>query len=1374
MKTTASNTRCAFCLAAVIALCAAMPATAAEVNNDINTDTSYTTTRTTLAASSTVFYNIADGVTLTMTRTETSGQFMPQGTGAAIRNTGIVIGPTGPLETGRLIIENIKNTAGNASIYQAAANNANTLFKATNAIFRNNYASGFGGVFLLNGNATNGPTQRLELENVLLEGNSAANAAGGGVVRTNGAIIITSATFLGNFTAGRHGAIGLNNNDTPVAIIDRAHFENNRAGSYGGAIGTQAVAGGIRTGVSGTNLTFKDNWANQTGGAINYSGTAGYSFSIHMTRLGAIDSYEYTGNFAAGNIDTMAYDTVAGNLRPATASAAAGGFYYADAGASGTLALIIDDGVTLAIGDASADNRAYDSIASADDTANIVKSGSGTLVLNADNSHFKGAVAINQGRVILGNAGAQLGGAITVADGAAFGGSGSLATNGGASSLTLMDGVTMEIGAINDAAPQTLALDGDLTLNGDAVFRFDIFQDGLSDRFLVNGAVTQVSGTSTLDVNILLSGTHNLGNIGNLDWGGVTVGGAAPVAGARQSGIIDTTGSPGNLLLVVDADISRALTWNAGSGTWDITSDNWAGSNSVTKFASGDRAIFNGASDAVVTLAGNSEIWMADMRVDGAGNHTFDGEAGIVASTASVNLGDGSDPDRITDATGKLHKTGAGTLTFANGANTFTNGIEIGDTTTQGGAIVFNNTNQLGVGEGAAIHFVNTGTLSAASASVVGDLATNILIDAGRTAVLSTQGGMLTYSGALSGGATAVFAQGGATDILLLTGDSDTFEGVTNVAGVMLLSGGTLGGTVNVASGAIFGGEGAATGANSVHAAAGSTIQVGLSGGDGSEVLSIANLRLANGATITGHGILSGTAAIAAADTASMNIEDGKTIALAATLGGDGELVKTGAGTLNVTTGKLQAGTVKVQQGVLRAAGGVINVTTLNIATAGALAGAGRITVGPGGLVNAGAIKVGRAGGGASHGTLNIDGNYTGSGGTVELAFSNGSTQKDVLNINGTVGGSTDLVITAVNIVDAPSGLPSNLVTVNDGLGEVPEGAFNVVSPGVVIGSNPYPYIYNPVSGRWSSDGAPVASVPAVAGLDAATLLIGKASLGSLSQRLGALRDNISHGSAQLWMNGFYRHDKLGAGACEDATIATTGIQAGADWTRPIKDGTTRLTLGVFIDYAGADMDMDGDIASTTTKSKAIGLYARLRGSNWYADAVFRAGLLDYTVDVPGLPSFDTEANTWAASIEVGRAFRGFAGWTIEPQVQVIYQSTFMDDATDSRGFVYRANGTESVEGRAGARLWRQFTLKNNVIVTPYARASFVHEFKSDSALYVSDRVFANDLGGAAGMMDAGVSVQFTRNFSAYAGVSWLKGGKIGSYAFDLGAALAW
>lgn len=1348
----------AFLPMAALALCLAAQATAQVTT--INSSTTITLATPQIAASTTVAYNIADDAVLTLARSSTAAAlYRTNGAGATL-----VIGPSGPEATGSLLVENIPGSA-NATFFMAMGAHVGARLEVTNAIFRGNHTTGYGGVIVMGG-STNDST--LKLTNVLFESNYCQNAAGSGAVRSTGTTFITSGTFLGNYSAGLMGSLGMQAGGM-TTTLDRVHFENNRAGTHGGAMGTPAAS--LSMVVSTTNITFKDNWANGNGGAIYSSLADGSTLNIHMTNDGGVNAYEYTGNSAGGNSSAAALATLAANTRPA-ASAAAGGFYYGSFG--GTLALNIDAGVTLTIGAAAATDRGYDSIASADATASLVKSGSGTLVLNADNSHFKGAVAINQGRVILGNAGARLGGAITVAGGATFGGSGTLATNGGSSSLTLMDGVTMEIGGINDSAPQTLTLDGDLTLNGDAGFRFDIFQDGLNDRFIVNGTVTQVSGTSTLDVNVLLSGTHNLGNIGNLDWGGVTVGGAAPVAGARQSGSIDTTGSPGNLLLVVDADISRALTWSAGSGDWDITSDNWAGSNSVTKFASGDRAIFNAAGDTVITLAGSSEIWMADMRVDGAGNHTFDGEAGIVASAASVNLGDGSDPDRIADATGKLHKTGAGTLTFANGANSFAGGIEIGDTTMQGGAIVFNNTNQLGVGAGASIHFVNTGTLRTASASVTGDLATNILIAAGRTAVLSTQGGTLTYSGALSGAATAVFAQGGAIDTLFLTGDSDAFEGVTNVAGVMLLSGGTLGGTVNVASGAIFGGAGAATGANSVHAAAGSTIQVGLSAGDGSEVLSIANLRLANGSTVTGHGILSGTATIDAATTASMNIEDGKTIALAATLGGDGTLVKNGAGALDVSTGKLQTGAVTVQQGVLRAAGSAISVNALNINAGGVLAGTGRITIGSGGFVNAGAIKAGRAGGGAYHGTLNIDGNYTGSGGAVELAFSNGSTQKDVLNINGSVGGSTDLVITAINIVDAPSGLPANLVTVNDGLSEVPEGAFNVVSPGVVIGSNPYPYTYNPVSGNWSSDGAPVASVPAVAGLDAATLLIGKASLGSLSQRLGALRDNVAHGSMQVWINGFYRHDKLGAGACEDATIATAGIQAGADWTRALKDGETHLTLGVFADYASADMDMDGDIASTTTKSKALGLYARLRGSNWYADAVFRAGLLDYTVDVPGLPSFDTEANTWAASIEVGRAISAFAGWTIEPQAQVVYQSTFMDDATDSRGFVYRANGTESVEGRAGARLWRQFTLKNNAVVTPYARASFVYEFKSDSALYVSDHMFGNDLGGAAGMVDAGASVQFTRNFSAYAAASWLKGSKIGSYSFNLGAALAW
>jgi outer membrane autotransporter protein len=760
------------------------------------------------------------------------------------------------------------------------------------------------------------------------------------------------------------------------------------------------------------------------------------------------------------------------------------------------------------------------------------------------------------------------------------------------------------------------------------------------------------------------------------------------------------------------------------------------------------------------------------MLVSGDG-YTFTGDGGITSGTRYIsNSGAAEFGDT---ATGKLVKTGPGTLTFANtGGNLFEDGIDIGSATETGGVIVFNNVNQLRAGAAAAINFVNTGTLRAAGATVTGTLAADIAIAGGKTAVLDTQGGTLAHAGALSGGGGAIFAQGGPGDTLLLSGNSAAYEGVTEVTGVMLLTGGTLGGTVNVASGATFGGRGAATGANSVHAAGGSTIQIGADGGDGTEEFHAANLQLANGATITGHGIWSGSAHVAASGTATANIAGGKTVALAASIAGDGDFIKTGAGTLDITSGKIQAGKAGVQDGTLHVSGNSINVTGFGIGAAGMLKGSGTIAVGATGFGNTGSIMIGRAGGGTNFGTIDIQGNYASSGGQLFLAIGNAPAKKDVLNINGTVTGSTDVTIIEAESITTAANLPSNLITINGAVAGIQEGMFNILGSGVTVTDSGYLYDYDPMTGRWSANDIPVPAVPAVTGLDAASLLIGKASFASLSQRLMSSRDNAVPHDLQLWVNGLYRHDKLTTGTYQGAVNSTNGAQVGADWTCAVNNSSTLLTLGVFYDYAAAGMDQPGGISSTDTEANGAGVYARIRGGKWYVDGLFRGAGQDYTISVPGKPDFTTKGDSWAGAIGIGYIMADKSGWNLEPQIQLVYQTNYIDDAVDSQGLVYRVNGAESLDGRVGFRLWEQFQWKPGRILTPYARVNLIHEFKGDSEVLVSDDVFTNSIGGSGFMADAGIAMQLTRALFANAQASWFYNSKIESHSFNLGISCAW
>ncbi|MDR2674067.1 MAG: autotransporter outer membrane beta-barrel domain-containing protein, partial [Opitutaceae bacterium] len=496
--------------------------------------------------------------------------------------------------------------------------------------------------------------------------------------------------------------------------------------------------------------------------------------------------------------------------------------------------------------------------------------------------------------------------------------------------------------------------------------------------------------------------------------------------------------------------------------------------------------------------------------------------------------------------------------------------------------------------------------------------------------------------------------------------------------------------------------------------------------------------------------------------------------ALAAVIAGDGDFIKTGAGALHVTGGKILAGRAGVQDGTLHISGAGVSVAGFGIGAAGILRGSGTIAVGPAGFGNAGAIMIGRAGGGTDFGVISIQGNYAGAGGQLSLAIGNGAAKKDVLNIDGAVTGSTDIAIIAVEPVATAASLPASLITINGGLAGITDGMFNIPGAGVTVTDSGYLYDYHPASGQWRASGVPIPAVPAVTALDAASLLIGKAAFASLSRRLMASRDNAAPHDLQLWSNGLYRHDKLTAGIYNGAVNRTAGVQAGADWTCRVNNTDTLLTLGLFYDYAKADMEQRRGVSSSETEANGAGVYAQIRGGKWHLDGAFRGAGLDYIVSVPGKPDFAATGDSWAGALGIGCVMTDKSGWNFEPQIQLVYQINYMDDAVDSQGLVYRVNGAESLDGRIGFRLWERFQWKPGRILTPYARVNLIHEFKGDSEVLVSDDIFAGSLGGSGFMADAGIAMQLTRALFANAQASWFYNGKIESYSFNLGISCAW
>ncbi|MDR1010935.1 MAG: autotransporter-associated beta strand repeat-containing protein [Opitutaceae bacterium] len=332
--------------------------------------------------------------------------------------------------------------------------------------------------------------------------------------------------------------------------------------------------------------------------------------------------------------------------------------------------------MTLAIGDASQSNKAIDSLASSSAAGALTKMGAGTLILNADNAYWQNAVNVNGGSLLLGNAGARLGGSITVADGATFGGVGTIATlsqSDGAlnAKITAQAGSILQIG--NGGPADRLSLSGTLVMEGGVTLDYGNYSGALLEmsHFELLG-----SGTITLSANA--GGIFTLASwtTGTLDDSATfaLINNATP---GPRTGSVSTILETNALKLDVSVANSSSLAWTGGGGSlWQLGGAqlNWTGTTTggaVQDYQNGDIVFFDAtASNRDISIE-TASVNVAGMTVSGNADYSFDG-GGITS-------------------TGTLVKSGAGRLSFNN-----TGGNSFGTISLRQGELIISRADQLG------------------------------------------------------------------------------------------------------------------------------------------------------------------------------------------------------------------------------------------------------------------------------------------------------------------------------------------------------------------------------------------------------------------------------------------------------------------------------------------------------------------------------------------------------------------------------------------------------------------------------------------------------------------------------------------------------
>ena len=270
------------------------------------------------------------------------------------------------------------------------------------------------------------------------------------------------------------------------------------------------------------------------------------------------------------------------------------------------------------------------------------------------------------------------------------------------------------------------------------------------------------------------------------------------------------------------------------------------------------------------------------------------------------------------------------------------------------------------------------------------------------------------------------------------------------------------------------------------------------------------------------------------------------------------------------------------------------------------------------------------------------------------------------------------------------------------------------------------------------------------------------ASLGTFHERQGEQRLLYSNGAfrtawGRLVGQSSEIHWKGDAQPGFDGDVM--GVQAGLDvWAAAADDH--RNQVGVFVGRTRAQGRTTGlalgwenvQVGQNRVDDKHVGLYWTLTGSGGgYIDAVAMQSRYDgRTRSARGL-GIDVKGDGTTLSLEAGKPVLqlGQSSWWLEPQVQVIWQRSSLDDQRDAVSTV-RFDNDNAWTGRVGLRLAGDYQLADNGW-QPYFKVNYWHGRSGEDRIQFDSDTIINSQRSRALEAGVGVVARFNRSISAYA-----------------------